>query len=138
MKRTASPPTAFVKAAIGDTWLGEPCSECSTRPNWKDGWLNPCHCGAVQAPDGPLLLTWEEYKEQAAARPEGEFVIPGLYRRGQSSLLVGEPKAGKSTLCRRIALEVGPRVGTCSATRWRPPWPSTRRSRRMSGMSFGR
>ena len=57
-------------------------------------------------PTGPILLTWAEYKELADALPDGEFIIPGLYRRGQSSLMVGEPKAGKSTLCRQLAVQV--------------------------------
>ena len=55
---------------------------------------------------GPPLLTWAEYKNLADALPDGEFIIPGLYRRGQSSLMVGEPKAGKSTLCRQLAVQV--------------------------------
>lgn len=58
------------------------------------------------APPPPVLLTWAEYKALADEEPEGTFVVPKLYRRGQSSLLVGEPKAGKSTLCRRIAVGV--------------------------------
>ena len=54
----------------------------------------------------PLILTFDEYRAQAAEQLADDWVIPTLYRRGQSSLLVGEPKAGKSTLCRRIALAV--------------------------------
>ena len=53
-----------------------------------------------------LLIPWADYRSRARELPAGDFVVPKLYRRGQSSLLVGEPKAGKSTLCRRIAAEV--------------------------------
>ena len=57
-------------------------------------------------PAPPLLVTWQEYRALAAKEPAGDYVVPGLYRRGQSSLLVGEPKSGKSTLCRRLAVQV--------------------------------
>ena len=53
-----------------------------------------------------LLIPWADYRSRARELPAGDFVVPKLYRRGQSSLLAGEPKAGKSTLCRRIAVEV--------------------------------
>ena len=54
----------------------------------------------------PVILTWAEYRELAKQQPAGNYIVPNLYRRGQSSLLVGEPKAGKSTLCRRLAVAV--------------------------------
>ncbi len=105
MTRTEHPPVGFNKAAVGPTWFGEKCDQCGTRSNWRDGILNPCHCGRDDLPP-PALLTWSEYKALAKDQPVGDFIVPKLYRRGQSSLLVGEPKAGKSTLCRRIAVAV--------------------------------
>ena len=70
------------------------------RANWPNG------NGSGPDQTEPLLMSWAEYKRRAEAKPEGDFVVPKLYRRGQSSLLVGEPKVGKSTLCRSIAVEV--------------------------------
>ena len=62
------------------------------------------HLGDGGTESEPLLLTWADYKLVAEKEPAGGFIIPNLYRRGQSSLLVGEPKSGKSTLCRNMAV----------------------------------
>ena len=59
-----------------------------------------------EAPEdaAPMILTWAEYKALAGAELDNSYVVPKLYRRGQSSLLCGEPKVGKSSLCRRLAV----------------------------------
>lgn len=49
MKRLDAPPTGFQKAKAGSTWMGPQCAACGTRPNWRDGWLEGCHCSVRAA-----------------------------------------------------------------------------------------
>jgi len=88
---------------IRDNWGGEP-SRNGTRRRW--GAEDPPSSNGNGTALEALLLPWSEYRDRANAQPQGDYIVPNLYRRGQSSLLVGEPKAGKSTLCRRIAVVV--------------------------------
>lgn len=90
----------LTRLEAGEDVDGMTCGKCGQRPAWRGGDLIPCGC------DAPLLLTWDQYKAAAMEQPNGDYIVPKLYRRGQCSLLVGEPKAGKSTLCRRLAVAV--------------------------------
>lgn len=51
----------------------------------------------------PTLMTWANMK----ALPPLQFLVEGLLPVGGVSLIVGHPKAGKSTLARVLAAEVG-------------------------------
>ena len=60
----------------------------------------------------PFALPQPEYFKLADERDEADYLLHGLLVRGESSLLVGGPKVGKSTFGRNLAAAV------CNGSEW--------------------